>query len=286
MPGKSTLIRLFATFFFIAFLAQVSLASDTGGWKMPEPDQDLLVRIRQDEDQLNLFCLKSAYPQVRSLERDPQGDIWLVLDGGKRVLYQKKSTGPGRGAEGDNVTVAQSMALPYLLEPQRPDLPAAHSPGRERSLDLLAALYGGTQAEVRKGLVATPFRHRKISLSHAPAMAFRAAQPELERLAAGSPALAPFLAPDGGFNWRRIAGETRPSPHSYGIALDLGSKVAPYWRWAKTSSHPMQKTYSSEIVRVMENKGFIWGGKWREYDLMHFEYRPELICKARIRAIH
>jgi hypothetical protein len=31
------------------------------------------------------------------------------------------------------------------------------------------------------------------------------------------------------------------------------------------------------IVRVFERHGFIWGGRWRHYDTMHFEYRPELI---------
>jgi len=46
--------------------------------------------------------------------------------------------------------------------------------------------------------------------------------------------------------------------------------------------HPMQYTYPSAVVAAMEEQGFIWGGKWREYELMHFEYRPELIYKARI----
>ena len=26
----------------------------------------------------------------------------------------------------------------------------------------------------------------------------------------------------------------------------------------------------------------IWGGKWHEYDLMHFEYRPEIMAKAHL----
>ena len=38
----------------------------------------------------------------------------------------------------------------------------------------------------------------------------------------------------------------------------------------------------SEIVRAFEAEGFIWGGKWHEYDLMHFEYRPEIMAKARL----
>ena len=39
--------------------------------------------------------------------------------------------------------------------------------------------------------------------------------------------------------------------------------------------------YPKELVRVMEDRGFIWGGKWAHFDYLHFEYRPELIVKAR-----
>jgi len=34
-----------------------------------------------------------------------------------------------------------------------------------------------------------------------------------------------------------------------------------------------------EIILVFEKYGFIWGGKWHHYDTMHFEYRPEFLCK-------
>ena len=43
----------------------------------------------------------------------------------------------------------------------------------------------------------------------------------------------------------------------------------------------MQKTFPSAIVSLFEDNGFIWGGKWEHFDLMHFEYRPELIIKAK-----
>lgn len=282
MRGMSSLIPFFAAFLFISLAAASCPAG--ASWRTPVPDQELLAKLSQDEDELNLYCLKAAYPQIKSSEADQLGHIWLLLERGDRVLYRS-----GRGAlqnrDGGEITVAESMAVPYVLEPVRPDLPQGQSPGRARSIRLLEALYGATKDEVSRGLETTRLRGRNISLSSAPAMAFREAVPELERLATAEPALAPFLLPDGGFNWRRIAGENRPSPHSYGIALDLGSKIAPYWRWSKVRPHPLQKSYSGEIVRAMEDRGFIWGGKWHEYDLMHFEYRPELICKARIRGM-
>ena len=100
--------------------------------------------------------------------------------------------------------------------------------------------------------------------------------------AAQEPRLKTLLKMDGGFAWRRIAGENRLSPHAFGIAFDISPGIATYWRWSKLRPHPLQQSYPSAIVEAFENEGFIWGGKWHEYDLMHFEYRPEIICKARV----
>ena len=44
----------------------------------------------------------------------------------------------------------------------------------------------------------------------------------------------------------------------------------------------LQTAYPREIVAAFEAQGFIWGGKWYHYDIMHFEYRPELLAKARL----
>ena len=85
----------------------------------------------------------------------------------------------------------------------------------------------------------------------------------------------------GTYTWRKIAGEARLSPHSFGMASDLNPNKGPYWRWSGGSSHPDQATYPRAIVELFEQNGFIWGGKWREYDLMLFEYRPEIICQAK-----
>ena len=65
------------------------------------------------------------------------------------------------------------------------------------------------------------------------------------------------------------------------IAVDLNPDKGPYWQWSKLRPHPLQKTFPSAIVSLFEDNGFIWGGKWEHFDLMHFEYRPELIIKAK-----
>ncbi|MDO4403167.1 MAG: M15 family metallopeptidase, partial [Clostridiaceae bacterium] len=40
-------------------------------------------------------------------------------------------------------------------------------------------------------------------------------------------------------------------------------------------------SYPKELVKAFEDNGFVWGGKWAKFDILHFEYRPEIILKAR-----
>ena len=91
------------------------------------------------------------------------------------------------------------------------------------------------------------------------------------------------------YYWREIAGTSRKSFHSYGIALDvlpkrLGGKAI-YWGWEKDRLGdkwmmiPLEKRWTppSAVREIFESEGFIWGGYWVIFDNMHFEYHPELI---------
>ena len=78
---------------------------------------------------------------------------------------------------------------------------------------------------------------------------------------------------------RSIAAPSRDtgnrSAHAWGVAIDINTKFADYWLWAKNGAYRNQVPF--EIVEVFERHGFIWGGKWAHFDTMHFEYRPELL---------
>lgn len=229
--------------------------------------------------QLDWFCLQQVYPQLRRLAMDADG-LWLMLDDGQRVLYAAAPQAPPPASPW--VTdVRTAMADPYPLEPERPDTPLGVSPGRRRSYALLEALYGDTPAAVRAHLQRTTLLGQPVWLVPAAAQALARASAILASRVAATPELRPWLRSAGGFVWRRIAGETRLSPHAFGIAFDISPDKAAYWRWSRVQPHPMQRTYPAVIVEALENEGFIWGGKWHEYDLMHFEYRPEILCKAR-----
>lgn len=233
---------------------------------------------------LDLQCLREAYGDLLcGTEQDAEGREWLVFCSGKRALYDDGRDGDAAWTleHGD---VRDSMAQPYPLEPQRPVPDAGVHPGRVRSYAFLRAVYGETRQEVQAQLEHMGLAGQKIQLSRAAgaAAALRRVNDELRELLREKPALRRYVTPlGGGYSWRCIVGTGRMSAHSFGLAVDLNPQLGAYWQWSKGVTHPSQKTYPTEIVRIFENNGFVWGGKWREYDLMHFEYRPEIICKAR-----
>jgi hypothetical protein len=94
----------------------------------------------------------------------------------------------------------------------------------------------------------------------------------LEDAVAKDGSLRRFLTKIGGtYNDRVIAGTSRKSAHAYGIAIDLSVAESAYWR----TSTRFSNRYPSEIVTAFEAEQFIWGGRWRHFDTMHFEFRPE-----------
>jgi hypothetical protein len=55
-----------------------------------------------------------------------------------------------------------------------------------------------------------------------------------------------------------------------------------YWHWStRDQGQSRLNNYPQQIPRIFEKYGFIWGGKWGNFDIMHYEYRPEIIYKAR-----
>ena len=96
-----------------------------------------------------------------------------------------------------------------------------------------------------------------------------------------------------GWVWRDIAQTQNRSFHAYGIAVDLLPTnlrgLQTYWLWSSQHTGewwniPYTRRYHppEEVIRIFESLGFVWGGKWRYFDTMHFEYRPEVIVLSGI----
>lgn len=91
----------------------------------------------------------------------------------------------------------------------------------------------------------------------------------------------------GTFHWRKIQDSDELSTHSYGIAVDINKKYGNYWKWDLNKGEDLnsRNKIPYQIVRVFEQHGFIWGGRWASYDTMHFEYRPEFLIDRKKRIL-
>lgn len=239
-----------------------------------------------DNSILDFECLLASYPgAITGIIADEDKKLWLIVNG-HNVLYddgKKRSYSEALS----NGTVKDSMSQLYPLEPNRPFPRVDVAPGRVRSDALLQAIYGNNRKEVESNLAEVKINGQErlylFTTVGGVTQTLKDIFTQIDKLVEKDPQLRTYIVPlDDGFVWRVIEGEKRLSPHSYGIAIDLNPIKGIYWRHVKDKEIYLQtqKHYPSEVVRLFEQKGFVWGGKWYEYDFMHFEYRPELICKA------
>ncbi len=236
--------------------------------------------------QTDLLVLAASYPRVMNgLGLDQHGRVIVRLRGGDRLVYDD-----GRpksfDQKLDRSDLQDTLAVIYPLGPLRRAPGPGQDPGRFRVAALLRAVYGGSPQAVRTNLVWVDFCGQRVRFNAraGAARALARVGRELTELLRRRPDLRPYVFPLGGtFLWRRIAGTRRLSPHAWGMALDLNARYGGYWRWGGTRTGRTGR-YPYAIVRIFEKHGFIWGGKWRHFDLAHFEYRPELLLKARLLA--
>lgn len=268
---------------------QLVAASNSPAAALPTALEKLPEDLRQDAKlRLDLEALYTAYgPAIRGLEAKGPKHLYLVMADGQKILYD----------DGRVKSFAEKLADPdledmlsqaYPLGKPTAAPPPDHDPGRIRVEPFFQALYG-TPAQVKNSLVQVPFAGSRATFNanQGAAAALEKVGDSLRELLARNASLRSSIFPLGGtFNQRRIAGTNRLSAHSWGIAIDLHR--GHYWRWggilAPLELLALQSAFPQEIVSAFEAQGFIWGGKWFHYDTMHFEYRPEIIRKARLQA--
>ena len=185
--------------------------------------------------------------------------------------------------------IEDMFAIPYPVGGPFEPPPLNSDPGRIRNAAFFRAMYGDcTKGEVPGNLVDVAWLPKrsgaKIRMTRVNGVADRLAAVSRE-LDALPDAYAKYLLPVAGtYNCRPVAGTERPSAHGYGIAIDIATTHAHYWRWSKPSSggrYSYRNAIPYKIVAIFEKHGFIWGGRWYHFDTMHFEYRPELLAAAR-----
>ncbi|MBC8060066.1 MAG: M15 family metallopeptidase [Clostridiaceae bacterium] len=238
------------------------------------------VTLRQD-----LLCLMLAYPEyILNIEGNDQEGIYLLMKSGRKLLYDDK-----RNKSSDqklaNPDLQDTLEQVYPLSTVRNILDKDFDPGRCRVYGLLTEVYGTSKQSVESKLINVNAgnNHYQFNGNNKAADSLHAVMSELLPLAQGNSTIRNCIFPcSGTFNYRIIAGTNQLSPHSFGIAIDLAVNKGDYWKWSsRETAEKRLSTYPSEIVEAFEKNNFIWGGKWGHFDIMHFEYRPEIVLKAR-----
>jgi D-alanyl-D-alanine carboxypeptidase len=236
----------------------------------------------------NSARLLAAYPdQLQAIE----GGTLIWRDGTRMPLDDGKGVKPLEALLG-NADIEDMFAEPYPAGDGAAPPAKDSDPGRARNAAFFDKMYG----DCRAGAV-TPKLTRivwlpgkkgqqlSVTTVNGVDKKLAAVSAELDKLPASFDR---YLVPsEGTYACRVIAGTARISAHGHGIAIDISTKHAHYWRWVKaapqegsTGSIVYRNEIPMEIVRIFEAHGFIWGGKWHHYDTMHFEYRPELLPGA------
>jgi D-alanyl-D-alanine carboxypeptidase len=184
-----------------------------------------------------------------------------------------------------HASIIDQFRIPYPRGPLEKPPAVDADPGRFRNAAFFTKMYGDCQkGEVSPRLAALSWlpktwgRSIRITAVNGVDEHLRAVSAEIDALPENIKRAAYPIA--GTYNCRAVADTGQPSPHGYGIAIDLNTAFSDYWYWRPHGGAILYRNrMPQEIVAIFEKHGFIWGGKWYHFDTMHFEFRPELLAE-------
>lgn len=249
---------------------------------------NLNINVKATNDKYNktmkqdILCLMLAYPEyITGVEIKDNKLVYIKMKSGNKILYDDKRE---KTTEEKlyNSDLQDTMEQIYPLCFPKALMVKNYDPGRFRNYELLKEVYGESKAVVQANLKNVN-GYLQFNQNNGAAKELSAAMKEATTMSKSRVEISKVLFPTNGtFNYRYIAGTNRLSPHSFGIAIDLASSRNDYWKWASAKDGERRLlSYSKDLVNIFENHNFIWGGKWNHFDILHFEYRPEIILKAR-----
>lgn len=246
---------------------------------MPTTESSYDVTMKRD-----ILCLMLAYPDYIAYIERQEEKVYIVLKSGLKLIYDDKKQ-KNIESKMANPDLQDMLEQPYPLATTGTLMEKDYDPGRVRVYGLLKEAYGSNQQQVENKLanIRAGGRNFQFNNYNGAGEALKSAMTELISLAQGNSKVAAAAFPSSGtFNYRVISGTNRLSPHAFGIAIDLARDSRDYWKWAtREQGQKRLESYPKEIVEIFEKNNFVWGGKWGHFDILHFEYRPEIIMKAR-----
>lgn len=241
-------------------------------------NKDYLTEMKQD-----ILSIMLAYPgYIKDLElKDSR--VYLILKSGKKIIYDdKKEKSPNEKL--NNPDIQDMLEQVYPLD-KTDTISKEFNPGRIRHYGLLNEVYGSSKTSIEKNLINLKYGYPNYQFNkqNNANKSLENALREAINLGKTRTDINNILYPASGtYNYRVISGTSRLSPHSYGIAIDLKRDDRDYWKWtSKENGEKRLSEYPRGLVKIFEDNNFIWGGKWGYFDILHFEYRPEIILKAK-----
>jgi hypothetical protein len=245
----------------------------------------------QDDPRVRAF-LEAYRPHIDSVSyRD--GDIVFSM-GGRAIHFED-----GRlldSARLDRRESCDPVFYRYPLEPLT-EPPEVEGEFPTSCRDAVESLWGSTETEVRRHTGGVRFLNRRMIVNDVLVEPLAAVERDLADLALRDLAVADWIRAiqiTYSFVFRDISATDTGSYHSWGLAFDLvptsyGGKHV-YWRWSRAldragwQSIPVEDRWSPPYaaIEIFERHGFVWGGKWGYFDMIHFEYRPEILIYNRL----
>lgn len=246
----------------------------------------------RDDPRVRAFV--QAYGSLIEGVRYLDDDVVFTV-GGRQIYFQD-----GRMLEGGEAHRREGcdpIFYRYLLGPITEPPPAAELP--TYCAGVMGSLFGRTESEIRGHGRRAMFLEHRVFVNDLLLAPLAAVERDLVDAATDDASVAEWideLSVAYSFIFRDIAASQTQSYHGWGMAIDLvptsydGLHV--YWRWSRVFDRndwhriPMEQRWSPPraVIEIFERHGFVWGGKWTHFDMIHFEYRPEIILYNRFLA--
>jgi D-alanyl-D-alanine carboxypeptidase len=243
------------------------------------PNKDYEIEMKQD-----ILTLMLAYPGYIVGVEKSDAIVYCIMKSGKKIIYDDKikKSHEEKLANPDLQDVLEQI---YPLDKNNTLMDKNFDPGRARPYELLSEVYGNSKQSIQSNLTNLKYGYTNYQFNsqNNANTSLESALKEIMPLAKTRGDIGSILYPASGtYNYRVIAGTGRLSPHSFGIAIDLKLDNRDYWKWSsEEQGNKRVAEYPKELVEAFEKNNLIWGGKWGHFDILHFEYRPEIILKAR-----
>ena len=253
-----------------------------------------------------LKAFKEGYPaKISEYGYDAEIQDWFIMAGEKKFLWAQGRILPEilrqdahkwrhyidylYPKETPNPEHFSPELIAEIKRTSEPDFRASQN---SYNLEFYHALYDGkTRGQLEQHITSTKFLGKKVNL-HQDIIPFLAlVEQDIREEAKTHAEIQDFINNIGsveGYNWREIRDRQDRSFHSWGLAVDIlpkgWQKKNIYWNWISEWNPnwmmiPLDRRWMPPqlVIEIFEKHGFAWGGKWLQWDNIHFEYRPELL---------